>query len=210
MSLSASGTLPAISLASGYGNFAVPDAVVARVQQQLTALPLPVSPTEGLPELRAALATRYHTQGAADVTAANIVVTPGTKAALFLLLSAVLQPGDEVLVPTPNWFGFAELIERAGGTLRTLPLAAADGYALQPEALEAALTPRTRLLIITNPNNPTGRVYSRLELAALLAVTGQNPRLLVLSDEIYSGIRFGPEPVPTLLSFPDPHGQHLV
>jgi aspartate aminotransferase len=210
MTTTASSALKPISLASGYGNFATPETVVARVRQQLEKLPLSVGSTEGLPELRAALVARYHGQGAGSVTAANIVVTPGTKTALFLLLSAVLQPGDEVLVPTPNWFGFGELVARAGGTLRTLPLSATDGYALTPETLQAALTPRTRLLIITNPNNPAGRVYSRPELAALLAVTRQFPQLWVLSDEIYDGIRFGPEPVPTLPSFPDPLEQHLV
>ena len=199
-----------ISLASGYGNFFTPEVVLARVQQQLRHSPFPFAPIEGLLELRTALAARYHAQQAPTVTADTIVVTPGAKAALFALLSTVLRPGDEVLLPTPTWFGFAELVTRAGGTVRELPLQAADNYVLSPNALRAAITPRTRLLLFTNPNNPTGRIYSRTEIAALLAETQQHPQLLVLADEIYDGIRFGPEPVPTLLSFPDPHGQHVV
>ncbi|MDO3414162.1 pyridoxal phosphate-dependent aminotransferase [Hymenobacter sp. BT770] len=204
-----------ISLASGYGDFAVPaaameaaTAVLASAQQRQT--PLAVSPAAGTPELREALAQRYRQRGASSITAEQVLVTAGAKTGIFALLSEMLQPGDDVLLPTPNWFGFYELVRRAGGVLRTLPLAAADNYALSPDTLRAALTPATRLLIISNPNNPTGRVYSRSEWAALLAVTQEFPQLWVLSDEIYEGICFGAEPVPTLLALPDPHQRHVV
>ncbi|MBC6698342.1 pyridoxal phosphate-dependent aminotransferase [Hymenobacter puniceus] len=207
--MAASSDLPLISLASGYGNFALPDVVLNQLQQHLSALPLPSGPTEGLPTLRQALAWRYQTQGA-TVAPETLVVTPGTKAALFLLLTAVLRPGDEVLLLTPNWFGFAELIRQAGVTLRELPLTPANAYQISPKAVQEAIGPRTRLLLFTNPNNPTGRIYTRAEVEALLAVTGQYPQLMVLADEIYDGIRFNSEPIPTLLSFPDPLGQHLV
>ncbi|UOQ71697.1 pyridoxal phosphate-dependent aminotransferase [Hymenobacter cellulosilyticus] len=101
-------------------------------------------------------------------------------------------------------------MEKAGGTLRTLPLDPATDYAWQPEQLQAALTEQTRILLLSNPNNPTGRVYSRAEWEALLQITRQWPRLLVVSDEIYDGINFGPEPVTSLLALPDPHQQHVV
>ncbi len=202
-----------ISLASGYGNFAVPPLALAAAEAALAearpAAPLPVSPAAGLPALREALAARYRQRGAA-VAPDQVVVTAGAKSGLFALLSEVLFPGDEVLLPTPNWFGFRELVRRAGGVLRELPLAAADHYALPPAALRAALSPATRVLLLSNPNNPTGRVYSRAEWEALLAVTRDFPDLWVLSDEIYEGISFGPAPVPTLLALPDPHQRHLV
>ena len=169
-----------------------------------------MSPAAGLPALRQALARRYRHRGAAGLSAGQVVVTAGAKTALFALLSEMLTAGDEVLVPTPNWFGFHDLVRRAGGVLRPLPLAAADNYSLRPEALRQALTPTTRLLILSNPNNPTGRVYSRAEWAAILAVTAEFPQLWVLSDEIYEGISFGSEPVPTLLALPDPHQRHVV
>ena len=204
-----------VSLASGYGDFAVPAvaleaalAVLAEAGQHHA--PLAVSPAAGLPALREALAARYRQRGATALTAEQVLVTAGAKTGLFALLSEMLHPGDEVLLPTPNWFGFYELVRRAGGTLRPLPLAAADNYALRPEMLRAALTPATRVLLLSNPNNPTGRVYSRAEWAALLAVTAEFPQLWVLSDEIYEGISFGPEPVPTLLAQPDPHQRHVV
>ena len=203
------------SLASGYGDFAVPVGALAAATAALTdvqqrTVPLEVSPAAGLPELREALALRYRQRGATGVGAEQIVVTNGAKTALFAAFCEMLAPGDDVLLPTPNWFGFYDLVRRAGGALRTLPLAAADNYVLSPADLRAALTTATRLLIISNPNNPTGRVYSRAEWAALLAVTAEFPQLWVLSDEIYEGISFGPEPVPTLLALPDPHQRHVV
>ena len=204
-----------ISLASGYGDFAVPAVamkaalrVLTNAQQHHT--PLAVSPAGGLPELREAIAARYRQRGATGLRTEQVLVTAGAKSGLFAVLSELLAPGDEVLLPTPNWFGFYELVRRAGGVVRPLPLAAADSYALHPEALRAALTPATRLLLLSNPNNPTGRVYSRAKWAALLAVTRDFPQLWVLSDEIYEGICFGPEPVPTLLALPDPQQRHVV
>ena len=204
-----------ISLASGYGNFAVPDVALAAATEALRhtqeqGAPLAVSPTAGLPKLREGLAERYRQRGAASLTAGQVLVTAGAKTGLFAVLSELLAAGGEVLLPTPNWFGFHDLVRRAGGVLRPLPLAAADNYALRPEVLRQALTPATRLLLLSNPNNPTGRVYSRAEWAEILAVTADFPQLWVLSDEIYEGISFGPAPVPTLLALPDPHQRHVV
>ena len=172
-------------------------------------VPLVVSPAAGLPELREALAHRYRQRGA-SINAEQVLVTAGAKTALFALFSEMLQPGDDVLMPTPNWFGFYDLVHRAGGVLRTLPLAASDNYTLRPDTLRAALTQATRLLVISNPNNPTGRVYSRAEWAVILAVTAEFPNLWVLSDEIYEGICFSPTPVATLLALPDPQQRHVV
>ena len=171
-------------------------------------------PAQGLPALREAIADRYRRTAGIAVDTARIVVTPGTKYAVHTLLQTLLQPGDEVLIPTPNWFGFHQLMTRArGATLRLLPLDAADGYALPPAAVVAALTPQTKLLILTNPGNPTGRVYALAELNAVLAaVRAARPDVWVLSDEIYDGITFEPSlrPAPTVLALPDPGGRHVV
>ncbi|RPD47762.1 aminotransferase class I/II-fold pyridoxal phosphate-dependent enzyme [Hymenobacter sediminis] len=199
-----------LSLASGYGSFAPPQVATEAAVRALQAGSLPLLDAAGLPQLREALAGVHSSLGGGSVAPEQVVVMPGTKAALFALLRTVLRPHDEVLLPTPNWFGFWELITQAGGTVRELPLSPESGYALDPEQLRAALTPRTRVVLFSNPNNPTGRVYSRAEVEAWLTVTREYPELFVLSDEIYNGISFGPEPPPTLLSFPDPHGQHLV
>ncbi|WP_303311939.1 pyridoxal phosphate-dependent aminotransferase [Hymenobacter sp. BT730] len=195
-----------ISLASGYPHFPTPPLVLQQLEPYLQGRPLPTGPAAGLPELRAVLAHQYQ---AANVSPEQVVVTAGTKAALFAVLRAALRPGDEVLLPTPNWFGFDALIAEAGGTLKTFPLSPDDGYTLSPEKLAAALTPRTRILLFTNPCNPTGRIYTSAEIEALLHVTRRHPHMLVLSDEIYNLVTFGP-PVPSLLDFPDPQQQHVV
>ncbi|TGE18602.1 pyridoxal phosphate-dependent aminotransferase [Hymenobacter elongatus] len=198
-----------ISLASGYGSFLPPAVVVGQVATALQAGAAAASSIEGLPELRAAIARRYQRQGA-RVEPGQVVVTPGAKPALFALFNSLLQPGDEVLLLTPNWFGFRGLVEKAGGILRSLPLDPADDYAFHAEKLEAALTPRTRILVFSNPNNPTGRVYSRPELESLLSITRQHPDLVVLADEIYDGIHFGPGRMTSLLEFDDSQHQHVV
>ncbi|TGD79741.1 pyridoxal phosphate-dependent aminotransferase [Hymenobacter wooponensis] len=198
--------LEMISLASGYGNFTVPAAASEAAVRIIGAGPLPVSEAAGLPALREALAQRY----TRPVAANQVVVTPGAKSALFALFKTLLRPDEEVLLPLPNWFGFEGLIERAGGQVRHLPLSPADDYALTPTTLAAAITPNTRILLLSNPNNPTGRVYSRREMEALLEVTRRFPELYVVSDEIYHLITFGAKPVPSLLDFEDPHQRHVV
>ncbi|MBG8551983.1 pyridoxal phosphate-dependent aminotransferase [Hymenobacter guriensis] len=193
-----------ISLASGYVSFPTP-AVVVRQLQETLAQPLTfASPVAGLPELRMALAGRYP-----NVTPEQVLVTPGAKAALYTLLRTVLQPGDEVLLPTPSWFGFDELVRQAGGTLRLLPLSPENNYALEPAAVAQALTPRTRVFLFSNPNNPTGRIYSAPELETVLDVLATRPDVLVVSDEIYERISFG-TPVPSLLDFPDRAERHVL
>ncbi|MET4109113.1 aminotransferase class I/II-fold pyridoxal phosphate-dependent enzyme [Hymenobacter sp. UYP22] len=199
-----------LSLASGYGTFLTPAVAAEAAIRSIQAGQLPVVPAAGLPLLQEAIAGRYQQLEGTSVTPGQVVITPGAKAALSLLLAAVLRPGDEVLLPTPNWFGFWELITQAGGVVRELPLSSADGYTLHPEQVRAALTPRTRLLLFSNPNNPTGRVYQPEELGALLAVTQDFPNLYLLSDEIYDLISFASKPTPSLLEFPDPRGRHLV
>ncbi|QIX60360.1 aminotransferase class I/II-fold pyridoxal phosphate-dependent enzyme [Hymenobacter sp. BT18] len=193
-----------ISLASGYVPFPAPATVAQQLPGLLAQPGAYASPVAGLPELRAALVQRFPA-----VSPEQVVITPGAKAALFSLFCTTLQPGDEVLLLTPSWFGFDELVRLAGGTLRTLALSAEDGYALDPAALAATLTPRTRVVLFSNPNNPTGRIYSAPELATLLAVLAARPDVLVVSDEIYERVSFG-QPVPSLLGFPDPAQRHVV
>jgi aspartate aminotransferase len=195
-----------ISLASGYSYFPTPPLVLEQLQPYLQGSKLPDSPAAGLPELRQVLARQY---AAGQVSPDQVVVTAGAKSALYAVLRAVIRPGDEVLLPTPNWFGFDALVAEAGGILKQLPLSPDDNYSLSPAALGAALTPRTRVFLFSNPCNPTGRIYSHQELEALLHITGQHPRLLVISDEIYNLVSFGP-PVPSLLDSPDPQQQHIV
>lgn len=204
-----------LSLAAGYGPFSTPSVSITAARVALSdPARLRPAPAQGLPVLREAIATRYQRTAGVAVDPARVVITPGTKLAVHVLLQTVLQAGDEVLIPTPNWFGFHQLMARAvGATLKLLPLDPADAYALHPAAIVAALTPQTKLLILTNPSNPTGRVYTLPELEAVLkAVQAARPDIWILSDEIYDGITFGQQgtPAPTVLALPDPGGRHVV
>lgn len=116
----------------------------------------------------------------------------GAKQAIAQVVQAVCGPGDEVLIPAPYWVSYPEMARLAGATPVVLSTSPVDGFVLSPEALEAALTPASRLLILCTPSNPTGCVYPPAALAALAAVVARHPRLMVLSDEIYEHIIYPP------------------
>lgn len=201
---------PSISLADGYATFTAPPLAMDALRRAVSGDRLRFGPPEGIPELREAIRRRYRRQYGAEVNLANIVVTPGAKFGLHALLRTLLRPGDEVLIPTPNWAGLVDLVRDAGGNLNLLKLDPAEGYALSPEKLAAAITPHTRAILLTNPNNPTGRVYTKAEIGALLAVAVQWPDLYFISDEIYDGLTYDGVRVPSLVEWPDPRERHII
>ena len=121
-----------------------------------------------------------------------MVVTNGAKQAIAQVVQAVSGPGDEVLIPAPYWVSYPEMVRLSGAEPVVLPTSPEQGFLLSTQQLEAALTPRSRLLILCTPSNPTGAVYPLEALQALAAVVARHPRLLVLSDEIYEHIIYPP------------------
>ncbi|RDC62620.1 pyridoxal phosphate-dependent aminotransferase [Adhaeribacter pallidiroseus] len=198
-----------ISLASGAAYFApaeiVQQAAIRAIQQGQTTY----GPTEGLLELRQAIAERYQVLNNAQVSPDHIIVTAGVKQAIFNLFRTVLQPDDEVIAPVANWFGFHELIEEVKAKLVTLPTAPQNNYSIAADKLAQLITPKTKVFILCNPGNPTGRIYSSADVAAMLAVLEKHPQVLVLSDEIYDLVTFAGR-VPSLAEFPDLHNRYVV
>jgi aspartate aminotransferase len=145
-------------------------------------------PTEGLPELREEVAAFSKRTLGLPFTAENVVITYGAMQALYLAArdAAQSEPGAEVLLPAPFWFHFPRIVEAAGAVPVIFQTTAETGFKLTPDLLERHLTPKSRLLLLTQPNNPTGSVYSREELAGLAAVIARHPRLLVAADEVYN------------------------
>lgn len=187
-----------LNLASGASYFASPATATEAAIQALQQGKTKYSEAAGTISLREAIAARYQTQ--ASIKPEHVLVTPGVKQALFNLFSVLLtQDTDELLVPTPAWFGFHELMKYSKGKLVTIKTLPDQKYNLTPEALEAALTENTRILLLSNPANPTGRIYTRQELEALLEVAARYPNLYIISDEIYDLVTYG-EPVTSLLS----------
>ncbi len=198
-----------ITLASGAAYFNTPAPIRQAATMALEGGQTSYGPTEGTAELRQAVADRYHRLNSAPVAPKRVLITAGVKQALYSIFLHLLQPGDEVIIQTPNWFGFHELLLQAKVNLVYLTTTPQAEYTLTPVALEAAITSRTKLIILSNPCNPTGRVYSTTEISGLLAVINQYPDIWVLSDEIYDLVTYGTQ-VPSLTEFPDVHQRYLI
>lgn len=162
--------------------------------------------TNGEESLRAAIAEFDRGHMGAPYGPGQVLITYGAMQALSDVIGAVAGPGDEVLLPAPFWFQFPNIVRLNGAVPAVIQTFPGNNFKLTPKLLAASITPRSRLLVLTNPNNPTGAIYTRDELAELVEVLKVNPNLLVASDEVYNLLipgSSGLEPVPSLCSFPE-------
>lgn len=174
-----------ISLAGGEPNFDTPARIsCAGIRGMLNGNTHYVT-ASGLLPLRERIAAELCEENGIDCRAEHILVTPGGKFAIYSAVHTLLRPGDEVLIPTPSWVSYHAIVQASGGVPVSVPLRYSDNYAITRELLESALTPRTRLLIVNSPNNPTGRMLTREE-AELLLTFAREHQLVIISDEIYS------------------------
>ncbi len=142
------------------------------------------APTPGIPALRKAIAEAYTARGFTGIAEGNVVVSPGGKMSCYLAILATISPGDEVIIPAPFWVSYPEMVKLAGGVPRFVVAEDTTGFKITPAQLTAALTPKTRMVVINSPSNPTGAVYTRAELEALVAICVK-AGVWILSDEIY-------------------------
>ena len=173
------------SLSAGEPDFGTPSFIVEAAIQALRDGVTRYGPASGDPELKLAIARKLTAENGLPTSAEQVLVTNGGKQAIYNLFQVLLNPGDEVLIPAPYWLSYPEMARLAGARPVAVPSSAADGFRLDLQALEAAITPATRLLVINSPGNPTGRVLSREELQQLAELVRRHPRLLVMTDEIY-------------------------
>ncbi len=143
------------------------------------------TPTPCLPELRIAIAKKFNDENALPYSPEQITVGAGGKHCLYMAFMAVLNPGDEVLIPAPFWVSYPEQAKLAGGTIKILRGQESNGFKITPKELAGAIGPKTRVLILNSPSNPGGHAYSPDELKALAEVVANHPQLIVFSDEIY-------------------------
>jgi aspartate aminotransferase len=153
------------------------------------------TPTPCLPELKQAIADKFNRENGLPYKPENITTGAGGKHCLYMAFMAVLNPGDEVLIPAPFWVSYPEQVKLAGGVPRILHAREANGFKLTPRELDAAITPKTKVLVINSPGNPSGVAYTPEELRALADVVVRHPQVVVFSDEIYEklvydGLRF--------------------
>ncbi len=181
-----------ISLSVGEPDFATPAHVIAAAKAALDAGDTKYTAVPGTQALREAAALHFARDLGIHVPPSQVIVSAGGKQAIFHALLATLDPGDEVLVPSPWWVSYPEIVRFAGAEVVDLPTTAAGGFRITPAQLEAAITPRTRWLLLNSPGNPTGATYPAEELRALGAVLARHPQVLILSDDIYAPLRYTP------------------
>jgi aspartate aminotransferase len=169
---------------AGEPDFDTPDFIKEACIAALRAGKTKYAPTPGIDELRLAIAERYGADYGLKVSPGQVVVSPGGKFSCYLAVLATCSPGDEAIIAAPYWVSYPEMVKLAGAVPKAVLAGDAAGFKLTPAQLEAAITSRTRLLILNSPSNPTGAVYTGEELAAVVAVALKH-NLYILSDEIY-------------------------
>ena len=178
-----------IDLSVGEPDFPTPEHICQAGKAAISAGKTKYTPAAGIPALREAIANDYTRRSGLSVTPAQVIVSNGAKHSLHNVFTSLLNPGDEVVVPTPYWVSYAELIKLTGAIPVLLETSIDEDFKLQPNALKSAITPRTRMLLLCSPSNPTGVVYSREELVGIADIAIEAD-LSIVSDEIYDQLVF--------------------
>jgi aspartate aminotransferase len=179
-----------ISLSLGETDFYTPDFVKDAAKKAIDANYSYYTPVAGIPDLRKAIAAKLKRENNLDYTFDQIVVSTGAKQSLANAILCLVNPGEEVVIPTPYWVSYSELVKLAEGESVFINTTIENDFKITPAELEAAITPKTKVFMFSSPNNPTGTVYTREELAALVKVFEKYPNIYIISDEIYEHINF--------------------
>jgi aspartate aminotransferase len=179
-----------ISLTLGEPDFDTPDhiraAAIKSIEEGFTHYP----PVAGIPELREGVANYFRQQHQLPYNAENIIISTGAKQSLVNAIMAIVNPGDEVIIPAPYWVSYLPMVKMAEGIPVIVNCGVEQEYKIRPEQLEAAITPKTKLFIFNSPSNPTGMMYTPEEIKALVNILAAHPSIFIISDEIYELIRF--------------------
>ncbi len=182
---------PVIVLGTGEPDFDTPDNIKEAAIAAIRAGDTKYTALDGTPALKAAIARRTSTATGAEVTPSMVTVSTGAKQVIFNAMMATVNPGDEVIVATPYWTSYSDIIRIAGATPIEVPCHGANGFLLRADALKAALSERTAWLFLNAPSNPSGASYDAESLGAILDVLADHPRCWLLFDEIYEHIAYG-------------------
>ena len=174
-----------IGLSAGEPDFDTPDHIKAAAKLAIDQGKTKYTPVEGTPELRAAIVDKFQRENGLIYKPAQVIAANGGKQILYNAFVATVNAGDEVIIPAPYWVSYPDMVNLAEGTPVFVTTSAARGFKMTPQELEAAITPRTKWLILNSPSNPTGAAYSEAELRALADVLLKHPQVWVLADDIY-------------------------
>ena len=179
-----------IALSAGEPDFDTPDNIKDAAIRAIREGQTKYTDPDGTRELKEAICGKFSRENGLTYTPSQIHVAPGGKPVIFNALLATLSAGDEVLIPAPYWVSYPDMALLAGGEAVIVPTKVEDGFRLRPEALEAAITPRSKWLILNSPSNPTGAAYSRADLKAIAEVLLRHPQVWVLTDDMYEHLLY--------------------
>ncbi|HEX6998772.1 MAG TPA: pyridoxal phosphate-dependent aminotransferase [Gammaproteobacteria bacterium] len=187
-----------ISLSAGEPDFDTPEHIKVAAREALARGDTKYTPIDGTRQLKRAIVAKFARENGLEYAPEQVLVSNGAKQSCFNACLALLEAGDEAIVPAPYWVSYPELVRLADAEPVIVHTTAEQGFRMSPEQLAAAITDRTRLLFLNSPCNPTGAVYSRAELAALGEVLREHPRIAVLADDIYEHVHWDSEPFVSL------------
>ena len=179
-----------INMSVGEPDFNTPDHIKEAAKKAIDENYSRYSPVAGYPALRNAIVEKLKKENGLEYTAAQISCANGAKQSVCNTIMALVNKGDEVIVPAPYWVSYPEMVKLAEGTPVIVRAGIEQDFKITPEQLEAAITPKTRALILCSPSNPTGSVYSKEELAGLASVLAKHERVITIADEIYEHINY--------------------
>ncbi|MBV2195953.1 MAG: pyridoxal phosphate-dependent aminotransferase [Flavobacterium sp.] len=179
-----------ISLSLGEPDFNTPEFIKEAAKKAIDENYSTYTPVEGYLELKEAICKKFKRDNNLDYKPSQIVVSTGAKQSLYNIAQVMLNEGDEVILPAPYWVSYFEIIKLSGGVPVEVPTSVESDFKITPEQLEAAITPKTKMMWFSSPCNPSGSVYNREELTALAKVLEKHPHVYVVSDEIYEHINF--------------------
>ena len=182
--------LDIISLSLGEPDFNTPDFIKDAAKEGIDQNYTKYMPVNGYDDLRAAISTKFKRDNNLNYGPENIVVSTGAKQSIANVALSLVNEGDEVIIPAPYWVSYEDIVKLAEGTPVIIRTSIENDFKITAEELEAAITPKTRLMIYSSPCNPTGSLYSKEELQKIAAVIAKHPNLIVVSDEIYEHINF--------------------
>jgi len=179
-----------VGFGAGEPDFDTPSFIKEACKAALDAGKTKYTPTPCMPELKAAIAAKFNRENGLPYKPENITTGAGGKHCLYMAFQAVLNPGDEVIIPSPYWVSYPEQVKLAGGICKFIEGKEANGFRITPEQLEAAIGPKTKGLIINSPSNPGGHAYTPEQLKALADVVVKHPQVIVFADEIYEKLMY--------------------
>jgi aspartate aminotransferase len=179
-----------IGLGAGEPDFDTPDNIKAAAIAAIEAGKTKYTAVDGIPEVKQAICAKFKRENDLDYTPSQVAVSTGGKQVLYNALMATLNPGDEVIIPAPYWVSYPDMVRLGGGTTVIVETSLEDGFRMSPQALEAAITPKTKWFIFNSPSNPTGAGYGHNQLKALTDVLMRHPHVWVMTDDMYEHLAY--------------------